>query len=88
MRESQIERALVQRVQAVGGQAYKFTSPGRVGVPDRIVLLPGRPPEFVELKREGEKPRSTQAREHARIRAAGGVVHVIDSLAGIEELLA
>jgi hypothetical protein len=86
-REREVERALVERVQAAGGQAYKFTSPGRRGVPDRIVLLPGRTPEFVELKRKGQKPRPQQLREHERIRAAGGVVHVIDSVEGVEELL-
>lgn len=87
MAERDVEKALVQRVQAVGGQAYKFTSPGRRGVPDRIMLLPGRTPEFVEVKRKGKKPRPEQLREHARIRAAGGVVHVIDSLKGIDRLL-
>lgn len=85
--ELTIERELVQRVQGAGGQAYKFTSPGRVGVPDRIVLLPGRAPEFVELKRKGERPRPTQVREHARMRAAGAVVHIIDDAAGIDRLL-
>lgn len=85
--ERDVERALVERVQAAGGQAYKFTSPGRRGVPDRIVLLPGRVPEFVELKRKGAKPRPEQLREHARIRAAGGVVHIVDCAAGIEKLM-
>lgn len=86
--EREVERALVERVQAMGGLAYKFTSPGRRGVPDRIVLLPGRVPQFVELKRKGKKPMPHQLREHDRIRAAGGTVHVIDTIKGVEELLA
>lgn len=86
--EREVERELVERAQALGGMAYKFTSPGRRGVPDRILLLPGRVPQFVELKRKGQKPKPHQLREHARIRAAGGVVHVIDSIKGVEELLA
>jgi len=51
IRECTVEKELVARVQAEGGQAYNFASPGRRGVPDRLVLLPGRAPEFVELKR-------------------------------------
>ncbi len=86
-REREVERTLVDRVQAAGGQAYKFTSPGRRGVPDRIVLRPGHVPVFVELKRKGQKARPQQLREHDRIRAAGGRVLVIDDLAGIEQLM-
>jgi len=85
--ERDVERALVQRVEAAGGLAWKFTSPGRRGVPDRVVMLPGRPPEFVELKRKGQRPRPDQERQHGRMRAAGAVVHVIDDEAGIDRLL-
>jgi len=53
MRESTIERHLMQRVRAAGGVAYKFTSPGRGGVADRIVCLPDGQTWFVELKAPG-----------------------------------
>ncbi|HEY0200321.1 MAG TPA: VRR-NUC domain-containing protein [Burkholderiaceae bacterium] len=86
-REREVEALLVKRVQAAGGQAYKFTSPGRVGVPDRIVLLPWREPVFVEVKRKGMVPRPSQVREHQRMRAAGATVVVIDDAAGISALL-
>jgi hypothetical protein len=48
--ERDIERYLVRRTIEHGGVAYKFVSPGRVGVADRIVLLPGGVVWFVELK--------------------------------------
>ncbi|CAB4166718.1 VRR-NUC domain containing protein [uncultured Caudovirales phage] len=48
--EKDIERHLVHRVAERGGVAYKWVSPGRVGVADRIVLLPGGRVWFVELK--------------------------------------
>ena len=48
--ERDIERYLVRRVTQLNGVAYKFVSPGRVGVADRIVLLPGGVVWFVELK--------------------------------------
>ena len=41
MKESEIEARLVRGVKALGGVAYKFVSPGNVGVPDRLVVLPG-----------------------------------------------
>lgn len=87
LRERDVERALVRRVEAAGGLAWKFTSPGRRGVPDRVVMLPGRAPEFVELKRKGQRPRPEQVRQHERLRAAGAAVHVIDDEAGIDRLL-
>ena len=48
--ERDIERYLVRRAVEHGGKAYKWVSPGRAGVADRIVLLPGGVVWFVELK--------------------------------------
>ena len=48
--EKDIERYLVRRVAERGGVAYKWVSPGHVGVADRIVMLPGGRVWFVELK--------------------------------------
>ena len=48
--EKDIERYLVRRAIEHGGKAYKWVSPGHVGVADRIVLLPGGVVWFVELK--------------------------------------
>jgi hypothetical protein len=48
--ERDIERYLVRRTIEQGGVAYKWVSPGRVGVADRIVMLPGGVVWFVELK--------------------------------------
>jgi hypothetical protein len=87
MRESDIESYLGLRVKSMGGISYKFVSPGRVGVPDRIVVLPDAKLMFVELKATGKKPAAHQLREHARLRALGQRVEVIDSLAGVEGLL-
>ena len=53
MLEKQIEAYLVKRVKALGGVAYKFTSPAHRGVADRIVCLPGGVVWFIELKTEG-----------------------------------
>lgn len=79
IRESTVENNLVKKVKAAGGTAYKFTSPGRKAVPDRLVLLPGGRMVFVECKAPGEQPRADQVREHIRLRALGFKVVVLDS---------
>ena len=53
MKESEIEAYLVWTVERMGGRAYKFVSPGRAGVADRIVCLPNGETWFVEVKTEG-----------------------------------
>ena len=53
MKESTIEKHLVAQVKALGGMAYKFTSPAHRGVADRVVCLPDGQTWFVELKAPG-----------------------------------
>lgn len=83
MLESKIEKALVERVKALGGMAEKFTSPNRRAVPDRLVTLPEGRIIFVELKAPNKKPTILQARDHAKRRALGCEVRVIDSLEAV-----
>ena len=78
--EKHIEAALVARVKALGGMAEKFTSPSKRSVPDRLVTLPGGRIVFVECKAPGKKPTPAQDADHARRRALGCGVRVIDSL--------
>ncbi|HAK7285373.1 TPA: VRR-NUC domain-containing protein [Salmonella enterica] len=78
-RESLIEKYLVAEVKKAGGIAYKFVSPGRRSVPDRLVLLPGGRLVFVECKAPGKEPRADQLREHERLRALGFSVVVLAS---------
>ena len=40
MDEKNIENYLKNKIKKLGGVAYKFVSPGMVGVPDRICVLP------------------------------------------------
>lgn len=91
MRESAIERYLVRRVKAAGGECRKYVTPGRRHAPDRLVLIPrlgivvladvGRPARvvFAELKMLGKRARAGQKREHKRLRDMGFEVRVIDS---------
>ena len=51
--EKDIEKHFVWTVERMGGITYKFTSPGRKGVADRIACLPDGSTWFVELKTKG-----------------------------------
>ncbi|WP_221622711.1 VRR-NUC domain-containing protein [Burkholderia stagnalis] len=84
MLEKTVETYLVATVRAAGGDAYKFSSPARVSVPDRIVVFPPARVYFVELKRPGGKPTRGQVREHERLRALGCDVRVIDSREAVD----
>ena len=53
MREKEIEVYFDWAVQRIGGRTWKFTSPGRKGVADRIACLPDGQTWFVELKTKG-----------------------------------
>jgi hypothetical protein len=53
MKESEVERHFVWAVERAGGKTWKFTSPGRKGVADRIACLPDGQMWFVELKTKG-----------------------------------
>jgi len=86
MLEAVVEKYLVQRVKEIGGEAYKFVSPARCSVPDRIVVVPGRIC-FVECKRPGGKPTRAQEREHERLRAFRMDVRVIDSREGVDAFI-
>ena len=63
MRESELERILVNETRKEGGKAYKWISPGNDGVPDRIVFFPDGKVYFVELKADRGRPRPVQLRQ-------------------------
>ncbi len=88
MRERDIEAYLRDRAKAAGGKAYKWTSPGNNGVPDRMVLLPGGRIAFAELKAPGKKPTPLQVAQHRYINSLGLPVTVIDSREGVDALIA
>lgn len=88
MRESDIERHLRESVTRKGGLALKFISPGRVGVPDRIVLLPPGKIIFVEMKAPGGKLSAPQERTLKMLESLGFFVRMIDSFEGVDALIA
>ena len=85
MNERDVERYLVQRVKAEGGEIRKVRFIGRRGAPDRLVMLPGRT-LWIEVKRPGGKTQPHQDREHARMTRMGQKVIVVDSRQAIDKL--
>ena len=87
LRERDIERYLVERTRALGGEVRKLKWIGRNGAPDRIVMLNGKV-MFIELKAPGKPCQPHQLREHERMRRLGQSVVVADSFEQINEALA
>ncbi|MDQ0254914.1 hypothetical protein J2S74_002296 [Evansella vedderi] len=87
IRERDIENYFREEVRKAGGRAYKFESPGNIGVPDRLVLFPGKRVYFVEMKAPGKKPTKNQIGQHRKINSFGHTVLVIDSKEGIDEFI-
>ena len=88
MREKDIEKVLVNEVRKQGGRAYKWVSPGNDGVPDRIVILPGRPPIFVELKSKTGRLSALQGVQITRLRELGQDVRVLKGVQEVRNFLA
>ena len=80
MLEKQIEERVGTYAKEQGFLVYKFTSPQRAAVPDRLYITPRGKVFFVEFKREGMKPTPAQQREHERLRDQGVMVFVIDDV--------
>lgn len=77
-------------------EPYKFTSPNRAAVPDRLFLkkvpaflrpVIARYVCFVEVKQEGKKPTKPQEREHQRLTELGYRVYVADSVEKMKEIV-
>ena len=87
MREKVVEQKLVKAVRKEGGLCLKFLSPGLTGMPDRLLLFPGRRIAFVEVKAPGQLPRPIQLHRHMQLRSLGFQVYVLDDPEMISEVI-
>jgi hypothetical protein len=83
MRESEVERYLMQEVKKRSGEVRKAKWIGRRGAPDRRIL--GKC--WVEVKATGVTPEDYQLREHARMKEHGERVEVVDSFEAVDTLI-
>lgn len=84
MLESTLERRFVNMVRKSGGRAYKFVSPGNLGVPDRIAILPRGRIWFVELKTETGRLSQVQKIQIDTLRSLGMNVFVLWGEKGLQ----
>lgn len=87
MDEKTIEQRLVKKARALGALCYKFTSPGTIGVPDRMIVCPNGTVMFVEVKRPGEKLRPNQVARVKQLENHHVQVFVVDSVEGVDGLV-
>jgi len=85
--EKQVERKIREETQMYGGVAYKFNSEGRASVPDRLIMMPGIPIFFVEVKRWGAVPTQKQFMEGFRILSAAHHLYYVDNLPDYQVIL-
>jgi len=83
VRENKVERYLDSEVKKLGGLNRKWVSPGRDGVPDRIVIINGTV-WFVEVKTIDGVTSEVQKREHQRLRDCGANVATVYGNAGVD----
>ena len=80
MLERDIEKRVKEYARSKGFLAYKFTSPGHIGVPDGLLISPVGFVIFMEFKQTGKKPTAMQQREIDRINQHGVLALVVDSV--------
>jgi hypothetical protein len=85
MLEKDIEKIFTTEIKRAGGKAYKFTSPGNDGVPDRIVLFPDGWIVFVELKTDTGKLSKLQELQCRQIAELGQSVRVLHGLSEVRD---
>ena len=76
VRENKVEKYLDKEVTKLGGLTRKWVSPGRDGVPDRIVILRGKV-WLVEVKTVNGRLSMVEEREQQRLIDAGAQVFTV-----------
>jgi Holliday junction resolvase len=85
--EKRRERRLKREVEKSGGLAIKIASPWFRGLPDRLVLMPGRKFFWAEMKSTGKKLGVRQAVVKRLFEKLGFEVDVLDTDEKLDEFL-
>lgn len=84
--ERDVERYLIKECKKRGWLCWKFVSPGRRGVPDRIVIRPGSA-AFVEVKRKGGRISPLQIRRIEELIRLLIPARVVETKGEIDEMI-
>lgn len=85
--EKDVERYLCEQVKKLSGEAYKFVSPQRKFVLDRLCVLPGGIVWFVEVKSGDKVPSPGQFREIERLTQKGHHATWVCTIAGVNKVI-
>jgi hypothetical protein len=80
MLEKDIEKKIGDFAKKQGCLYYKFTSPARRAVPDRMIITPQGVIGFLEIKAKGKKPTPLQQLEIKRLQEQGCTADWCDSV--------
>lgn len=86
--EREIESKFTEQMERLGCLVCKFVSPGKAGMPDRLVITPGGKVWFAEMKRPGEKLRPLQEYWRREIENLGASYYVVDSYKAVATVAA
>lgn len=85
--EKIVEAYLRDRMKSIGGRAYKWVSPGTVGVPDRICVFPSGRIAFVEVKGTGGRLSAAQECQITKLLALECRVYVVWSRFEVDHMI-
>ena len=77
--EKEIEKKVTDYAKTLGWLGYKWVSPGRAGVPDRLYFQYGHV-MCIEFKALGKRATNLQKKHHRQLAGKGILVYVIDNV--------
>lgn len=83
VREAKVEKYFNNKIEFYGGITRKWVSPGRDGVPDRIVIYRGKV-YFVEVKTSDGELSKNQRRERKKLDLKGAQVFTVYGHDGVD----
>ena len=86
-REATLEKKLVDKVEAVGGLCWKFTSPNTPGVPDRVCIMPDGAVVFVEMKAEFGRLSNIQKYRREQLLERKADIRVVKGKEALQEFI-
>lgn len=85
--EKQIENYLCKRMEGIDALGFKFTSPGRSGVPDRLFILDNGETIYVEVKCKTGRLAPLQEHWLNKIKEQGARSFVVWSYEEVDKLV-
>lgn len=86
-RESNLEAKLRKRVEAAGGYCLKWESSSSLGLPDRVLVLPGGRTIYAEMKAQNGRLSAPQKKWRERFLVLDHEHVVIKDTKGLREFL-